>query len=112
MALPDINELYAYAGIDYADNLVEKNATRALKAGLLIIEDAIGEGATKLLEDDHRLHELLLVYAEDLYSKRGILNSDNPKVSGATRRLVNDLETQLRLTYKKKKQEVESDGTV
>lgn len=108
--MPTIEDLKAYCGIDYADAMVEKNATRALNAAINMVKGSIAADIDTVLPEDERVAELVLIYAEDLYSGRGTLNSDSAKVSGATRRLVNDIETQLRMEYRLKKEEAEQHG--
>ena len=100
MAWPTIEDLKDYTGIDYADEMVTKNLTRALGAAINLVRGSIASDLDTVLADDERVALLVLVYADDLYSGRGVLNSDSAKVSGATRRMVNDLETQLRMEYR------------
>ena len=100
MAWPTIDDLKAYSGIDYADEMTTKNLTRALGAAINLVMGGIAQDIDTVLADDERVVELVLIYADDLYSGRGTLNNDSAKVSGATRRLVNDLETQLRMEYR------------
>lgn len=82
-----------YKGIDYADEVIEKNAARALKTAQATVLGAVGEDVGAYLLGDPRIDELTLIYFEDLYSERGV----SAKVSSATRRLVSDMEQQLRL---------------
>ena len=100
MAMPNIEDMKAYCGIDYADDMVTRNATRARGAAINMVRGSIAQDIDEVLPEDDRVTELVLIYAEDLYSGRGTLNSDSAKVSGATRRLVNDIETQLRMEYR------------
>lgn len=100
MAMPTIEDFKAYCGIDYADDMVTRNANRALGAAVQLLKGSIAADIDDVLPGDDRVAELVLIYAEDLYSGRGTLNSDSAKVSGATRRLVNDIETQLRMEYR------------
>ena len=107
MAWPTIEDLQAYCGIDYADDMVERNLTRALATANATLKGAIGEDVDTVLPDDERAHTLVLIYGDDLYSNRGVFNTDSAKVSGATRRMTNDLETQVRLEYRLKKEGAE-----
>lgn len=107
MAWPTIEDLKAYCGIDYTDDLVERNLIRALDTANATLRGAIGDDVDKVLPDDERAHSLVLIYGEDLYSNRGVFNTDNAKVSGATRRMTGDLETQLRMTYRRQKEGAE-----
>lgn len=106
MAKPTTEDLKAYSGIDYADDVVERNINRALNAGIRLVEGGIGSDVFEVLPDE-RVTELALIYADDLYNGRGTLNSDSAKVSGATRRMVNDLEQQLKLEYRLAKEGAE-----
>lgn len=107
MAWPNIEDLKAYCGIDYADDMVERNLTRALATANATLKGAIGEDVDTVLPDDERAHTLVLIYGDDLYSNRGVFNTDSAKVSGAVRRMTNDLETQVRLEYRLKKEGAE-----
>ena len=91
--MPTIEEALLYKGIDYTDAVVEANATRALATARQTVLGAVGEDVDEYLPDDPRVTELTLIYFDDLYSERGV----SAKVSGATRRLVYDMEQQLRL---------------
>ena len=91
--MPTIEEALLYKGIDYTDAVVEANATRALATARQTVLGAVGEDVDEYLPDDPRVNELTLIYFDDLYSERGV----SAKVSGATRRLVYDMEQQLRL---------------
>ena len=107
MAWPNIEDLKAYCGIDYADDQVERNLTRALATAKATLKGAIGEDADTVLPNDERAHTLVLIYGDDLYSNRGVFNTDSAKVSGATRRMTNDLETQVRMAYRLAKEGAE-----
>lgn len=89
-----------YLGIDYADAVVTANVTRALATARKILRGAVGDDIDTYLPDDSRATELVLIYTEDLYSQRGF----NAKVSGATRRMVADMELQLRLELRRAKE--------
>ena len=108
MAWPTIEDLQAYCGIDYADDvMVKKNLTLALNTATATLKGAIGEDVDTVLPDDERAHTLVLIYGDDLYSNRGVFNTDSAKVSGATRRMTNDLETQVRMAYRQAKEGAE-----
>lgn len=91
--MPTINEALQYLGIDYADELVTANVSRALATAQQVLYGAVGEDVETYLPADPRVTELVLIYTDDLYSDRGV----SAKVSGSTRRLVADMELQLRL---------------
>ena len=88
-----IENARAYLGIDYADEVTDKNITRCLKTAQSILHGAVGEDLEDFLPGDPRAEELQLIYMEDLYSQRGV----SAKVSNATRRQVFDMEQQLRM---------------
>lgn len=91
--MPTLTDALNYMGIDYADAMVSANVQRALDAARRYLKGAVGEDIEKYFPDDERVKELVLMYTNDLYSERGA----SAKVSGATRKLVADMELQLRL---------------
>ena len=91
--MPTIEEALLYKGIDYTDAVVEANANRAMATARQTVLGAVGDDVDVYLPNDPRVNELTLIYFDDLYSERGV----SAKVSGATRRLVQDMELQLRL---------------
>lgn len=103
MAWPNIDDLKAYSGIDYADDMVERNLQRALATANATLAGAIGADVKDVLTDDVRAQTLVLIYGDDLYSNRGVLNTESAKVSGATRRMTHDLEEQARMEYRARK---------
>ena len=89
-----IEDARDYLGIDATDDaLINKNVTRALGTAVKTLHGAVGEDVETYLPGDSRIDELTLIYLDDLYSDRGV----SAKVSGATRRLVADMELQLRM---------------
>ena len=98
--MPTLDEALQYLGIDYADATVTANVTRALATAEKVLHGAVGEDVETYLPDDSRVAELVLIYLDDLYSDRGV----SAKVSGATRRLVADMELQLRLELRAAKE--------
>lgn len=98
--MPTIEDALNYLGIDYTDAMVEANASRALRAARASVLGAVGEDVETYLPNDPRVDELTLIFFEDLYSQRGV----SAKVSGATRRLVTDMELQLRMDLRIKRE--------
>ena len=98
--MPTIDEALQYLGIDYSDDVVTANVTRALNTAQKVLHGAVGEDVETYLPDDSRVIELQLIYMEDLYSQRGIA----AKVSNATRRMVFDMEQQLKLELRAAKE--------
>lgn len=88
--MPTLEEVFAYLGIDYADETVEANVTRAISTADAYLKGAVGDNYPT---DDPRAKELALIFISDLYDNRGMIE----KVSGNVRRLVDDMLLQLRL---------------
>ena len=91
--MPTVDDALAYLGIDYPDAIITKNVTRALATAKKVLHGAVGEDVETLMPNDSRAQELVLIYMDDLYSQKGL----SAKVTGATRRMVADMEMQLRL---------------
>ena len=89
-----VDEVQKYLGIDYADDVVEKNIVRVIKTADAYLKGSIGENYPT---EDPRAKELALIIISDLYDNRGF----NSTVSGNTRRLVDDLSLQLRLELRR-----------
>lgn len=89
-----VEEVLAYLGIDYADEMVEKNIERAIKTADAYLKGSIG---INYPIDDPRAKELALIIILDLYDNRGLQSN----VSGNTRKLVDDLSLQLRLELRR-----------
>ena len=99
--MPTTEDALAYLGIDYADDLVRKNVNRALATAVKVLHGAVGEDVETFMPNDPRAQELVLLYMDDLYSEKGV----SAKVSGATRRMVADMEMQLRLELRTLREE-------
>lgn len=91
--MPTIEDVLAYLGIDYADEVVKKNVQRAMNAAWKVLLGSVGEDVEQYLPGDPRVTELFEIYVDDLYSEHGI----SAKVSNATRLMVSTMEWQLRL---------------
>ena len=102
--MPTLQDALDYLGIDYADDMVTANVTRALATAVQVLHGAVGEDVETYLPGDPRAAELALIYTDDLYSDRGV----SAKVSGATRRLVADMELQLRLELRQAREEAQA----
>ena len=94
-----VDDILAYLGIDYADEVVTETVTRAWGAALATVRGAVGDDVLELIPNDPRLTELELIYMDDRYSNRGV----SAKVSGATRQLVHTLELQLRMELRRRR---------
>lgn len=82
-------EILAYLGIDYADDMILQNIHRIAGTAYRILQGAVGGNVDT---EDERAKEAMLIIAEDLYSSRGL----NESVSGNARRLLTDIFMQLR----------------
>lgn len=89
-----VEEVLAYLGIDYSDDMVKSNIERAIKTADAFLKGSVGEDYPVT---DPRAKELALIIISDLYDNRGLSSS----VSGNTRRLVEDLSLQLRLELRR-----------
>lgn len=94
ISVVSVDEVLAYLGIDYADDIVESNISRAIKTADTYLKGSIGEDYPVL---DPRAKELALIIVSDLYDNRGLQST----VSGNTRRLVDDFSLQLRLELRR-----------
>ena len=97
--MPTVEEALTYLGIDYADDVVTANVTRALASAMHTLYGSVGEDIEEFLPGDPRAKELVLLYLDDLYSNRGLSN----KAIGSERRLIRDMEWQLRLELRQAK---------
>ena len=98
--MPTIEDALASLGIDYPDEIVLKNVNRKLAAAIETLYGAVGEDVYDLMPGSERANELVMTYLDDLYYNRGV----GAKVSGSTRRMVADMELQLRLELRGKRQ--------
>ena len=93
-----IEDALVYMGIDYPDEVVIKNATRALKSAQRTFKGAVGDDVDELLPNDERAAEIVLQWTDDLYKQRG---STSAKVTGATRRMTEDMVLQLQMDLRR-----------
>lgn len=91
--MPTLEEALLYLSIDYADEVITANVQRALASAIQLVHGCVGEDVEAMLPGDSRVKELTLLYLDELYSIRGLTN----KAIGSQRRLIGDLEWQLRL---------------
>lgn len=85
-----VDEVLAYLGIDYSDDMVNKNIERVIKTADAYLKGSIGKNYPV---EDPRAKELALIIISDLYDNRGLQTT----ISGNTRKLVEDFSLQLRL---------------
>lgn len=89
-----VDDVKAYLGIDYVDDMVNANIERAINTANAYLKGSIGNDYPT---DDPRAKELALIIISDLYDNRGLQST----ISGNTRRLVDDLSLQLRLELRR-----------
>lgn len=104
--MPSYEDALAYLGIDYEDEMVQKNVELALAAAKQTLFGSVGKDVETYLPGDARVRQLVLIYLDDLYSERGV----SAKVSNATRWMVNSMELQLRLELAAAKEKAEGGG--
>lgn len=100
--MPTLQEALQYLGIDYADDVITANVERAMRTAVATLHGSVGEDIESFMPDDPRTKELVLLYLDDLYSNRGLSN----KAIGSQRRLIADMEWQLRLELRQLKEAV------
>jgi hypothetical protein len=91
-----VDEVLAYLGIDYTDEMVTRNIERAIKTADAYLKGSIGRNYPI---EDPRAKELALMIVADLYDNRGLTVSTN--VSANMRKLVDDMSLQLRLELRR-----------
>ena len=90
-----VEDVKAYLGIDYADDMVNANITRAINTADAYLKGSIGNNYPT---EDPRVKELALIIVDDLYTNRG---SQSTNISGNCKRLVDDMSLQLRLELRR-----------
>ena len=100
--MPTLEEILEYLGIDYADDAVSRNAQRALDAAVGIVKGAVGDDVFDVLTDSEKLKEFTILHTADLYDER---NTTTLKATAVNRRIVAVMELQLKMEYRRKKEE-------
>ena len=90
-----VEDVKAYLGIDYADDMVNANITRAINTADAYLKGSIGNNYPT---EDPRVKELALIIVDDLYNNRG---SQSTNITGNCKRLVDDMSLQLRLELRR-----------
>ena len=85
--MPKIEEVKDYLGIDFDDEVSNRNIKRFIDVAELYLEGAIGV----LPEDDERVKQLALFIIEDLYDR----GSYSVKENSTIEKIKNDLIMQL-----------------
>lgn len=90
-----VDEVKDYLGIDYVDEMTERNINRSINTADSYLKGSIG---INYPTEDPRVKELALIIVDDLYSNRG---SQSTNISGNCKRLVDDMSLQLRLELRR-----------
>lgn len=98
------DEALVHLGIDYPDDSTKKIVTQKLASAVQTLRGAVGDDVETLMPNDARAKELVITYLDDLYSNRGV----SAKVSGAVRRSVQTMETQLQMELRRLRKEAGS----
>lgn len=98
ISVVSVEEVKSYLGIDYADEMTDRNISRLIKTADAYLKGSIGADYPT---EDPRAKELALIIISDLYDNRGLVST----VSGNTRRLVEDLSLQIRLELRRSNNE-------
>lgn len=93
-----VDEVLAYLGIDFTDDMTTKNIERSIKTADRYLKGSVGENYPIT---DPRAKELALIIVADLYDNRGLQAQGGGNVSANTRRLVDDFSLQLRLELRR-----------
>lgn len=96
--MPTVEDALDYLGIDYADDMVIRNVSRALKAAIAVVLGSVGEDVETYLPNNAKVKELVLLHTADLYDER---NTTTLKGNAVNRRIVESMEWQLRLELKR-----------
>lgn len=89
-----VDEVLAYLGIDYHDEMVTTNINRLIKTADSYLKGSIGDNYPV---DDPRAKEIALILISDLYDNRGMTQN----AANSTRKLIDDLSWQLRLELRR-----------
>lgn len=92
------DDVLAYLGIDYADDMVIRNIERTIKTADAFLKGSIGENYPV---SDPKAKEIALIIISDLYDERG--STVKTSMTNNIRRLVDDLSLQLRLELERLK---------
>lgn len=96
-----VQDLQDHLGIDYADEMVNRNLTRALASAEKRMHGAVGSDVATYLPDDPRIDQLVLLYAAENYDERGA----SAKQASVKSCIAHDLELQLKLELRAAKEE-------
>ena len=92
-----LNDALEHLVIDYADEIVERNVSRALETGKALMRGAVGEDVEDYLPGDPRIDQLVLLYTGEAYDSR----EASQKQASVRNRLTHDLELQLKMELRR-----------
>ena len=101
-----INDVKAYLGIDYTDEMVDTNVNRALQSAIRRMHGAIGSDVETYLPGDPRIDDLVLIYARESYDGSNLTEKER----SALKQLRADLEPQRQLELRTAKAEAGVEG--
>lgn len=90
----DITTVKDYLAIDYEDAATDRNLQRLVGVAEKYLAGSLGEGFPK---NDSRVHEVALIIIGDLFDNHSL----NDRVTGNTRKLVEDMMLQIRLEMRR-----------
>lgn len=96
-----VNEAKLYLGIDYSDEMVEANVSRALSSAISRMHGAVGSDVETYLPGDPRIDDLVLIYTRESYEGSNLTEKER----SALKQLRADLEPQLKLELRAAKEE-------
>lgn len=103
MAVVEVQDVYDYLGIDYADSVSEINVTQMIAAADSFLKGAVADDYP---EDDPKAKQLALIYVADMYDNREMLELSARNSQYANRRrLVDDLILQLKMEWRRRRLE-------
>jgi hypothetical protein len=97
-----LNDAAQHIGIDYLDDgMTVANLQRALDSAIYRLYGAVGRDVETYMEGDPRVDQLVLIYTEEGYDN----HPGSAKQDAAKNHLRDNLELQLRLELRTKKEE-------
>ena len=91
-----VDEVLAYLGIDYADDMITRNIGRLIKTADSYLKGAVGDDYPT---DDPKAKEIALTIISDLYDNRGVHPATG--ANNNMRRLLEDMCLQLKMELRR-----------
>lgn len=98
---PTIDEAMEHLGIDYGDEVILANVTRALTDAKSYLQSAVGADVFDRMPNDPKVSRLVLSYMSDFYDERGT----SAKAGNAKREMIHSMEWQLKLELARLREE-------